>query len=278
MLAQAGRREGTMSVLDHERVEAPNELEALLPEARQVQRRRYGKTIAVVIAALTLTSGLILGLVLSTGHGDRAASGSGSPAVAAVPVAKQVTIRPVLCSAPPFVASGPVAAATYPARCGARYLLTRSNLHITPSSNPPGGYVLKNIAADPSLRATRTTMNSQAGPRRIVLLDGYGGLRYVLGPVSLRLAPKAIVERAAAVRAPTGAWVVDLTLTKAGVMAFNHVTSKSFHELVGLVLKNKVIYTTLIQPNESAFTGFDRHIQVAGNFSEAQAQSIAAAL
>lgn len=283
MIAQAADGRGTMSVLDQERVERPSEPEALLPEARQVQRRRYTRTVAVVVVAVTLTTGLLVGLVLSTGHPDRTASGSGSPAVAAVPIADQVTMRPVLCSAPPFVPSGPVATATYPATCGARYLLNKSNLHVTPSSNPQGGYVMKNVAADPSLRVTRTTINSQVVPRRIVLLNGYDGLRYMLGPVSLRFAPKAIVERASAVHAPTGAWVVHLILTKAGVIAFNDVTSKSFHELIGLVLEDKVISTTLIQPDESVFTGFDRQIQIAGNFqiagsfSQAQAQSIAAA-
>ncbi|HEV3311334.1 MAG TPA: hypothetical protein VG815_12530, partial [Chloroflexota bacterium] len=211
-----------MSVLEHKQVERPNELEVLLPEARQVQRRRYAKTVAIVLAAVLLTTGLLVGLLLSTGPGDRTASGSGSSGLAAVPIARQVTMRPVLCSAPPFAASGPVATAPYPAPCGARYLLNRSNLHLTPSSNPPGGYLMKNVAADPSLGATRTTINSQAGPRRIVLLNGYDGLRYVLGPVSLRLAPSAIVARASAVRAATGAWVVDLILTKAGVMEFNH--------------------------------------------------------
>jgi len=267
-----------VSLLAQEQSRRPGEPEALIPEARQVQRRRYGKVLAAAIALLVMISAILYAVSASTGSGRQAAGTSQGGAATAVPVANQVTMRPVLCYAPAYVASGAPATQSLPNNCAAQYQLSQSNLGVTPSANSAAGYSVNNITADPSLDTYATTPAGQIVPSQTVLLSGNGGTRYLLGPVALRLTPGSVVQSATAVRYQTGQWIVSYVLTTSGAAKNDAVMSASFHRVIALVLDGKVFTAPMIQPSQSTFASFQGRGEISGNLTQAEAKAIAAAL
>src|ERR1700733_8919219 len=78
--------------------------EVLIPEARYRQRKRYRRSASLVLIVVLLAGVLLALLITTTSGGSGTAPASTRPPVVATTRAS-VLIRPVLCIAPPYVAS-----------------------------------------------------------------------------------------------------------------------------------------------------------------------------
>ncbi|MGD1012446.1 MAG: protein translocase subunit SecD [Acidimicrobiales bacterium] len=217
----------------------------------------------------------------------------------------QLFFRPVLCSAaaysPPVktttttVASKKKATANatqkaktsaggyvQPPACGAKYLWTTATY--VPATGTTGGYNAGS-APDPALTPVLSTPSSQDKASRIVLLStkspaATGVQRYELGPTPYGVvngvrtpATGAILASAAAQYSTTDGWVVLFTIKSQDSAFFDTIAAKQYHmplaiDLGGLVESAPTINTT-------AFNGSG---QITGNFTQAQADSLALVL
>jgi preprotein translocase subunit SecD len=101
------------------------------------------------------------------------------------------------------------------------------------------------------------------------------GIRYVLGPAVMT---SRAIASATATKGQTGGWVVSWTTTSAGAAAWDRVTRASFHQLLALDVGGVVVSAPIIEPTQTTFTSFRGQGQVSGNWSQAEAMKIAAAL
>ncbi len=253
-----------MSVLDRDRTRQPTEPEALIPEARQAQRLRYGKVIAAAVAALVVLGAAIF-VATSSHSASTRSQGATLGSATVVAAAKQVTMRPVLCYVPAYVASSASAPSDLPSACAA------------PNQLLPGNLGTGTASADPSLSSLRSTPTSEIASNKSVLLSDDKGIRYLLGPVELRLAPASVVKSASATRNALGQWVVDYTLTSTGASKNDAVMNANFHKAIALVLDGTVFSAPVIQPSQSTFSSFQGQGEISG-ITQAQAKALAAAL
>lgn len=268
-----------MAVVDqeHEAELEPGDTEVLFPEARRFQRRRQlGITAAVLATVLAVVTAVVAGLVLSGSRSLSSRNSTGQPA--AVPVAQQLTLRPVLCDVPAYDPNAPRSGALGPNSCGSRYALTASNLDIRADPSIPPGYSARNIAPDPTLRGDASTPVKLSDKGGTVLLPGPGGIRYLLGPLGLRLSPHSVVSRVTLERGSGGTWFVLVTLTSSGAMTLDSVMKPVFHRYVAIVLDGEVLEAPVVQPTSISYQSFGGDILIGFNFTKQQAEKVAAHL
>ena len=193
----------------------------------------------------------------------------------------QLQFRPVLCLAGPPSSPTAVATPALPANCSAsQYSLLAPNLTVTPNSASAQGYDtnLGQIPADPVLTKLRTTSAdwNDSHPNAAVLVPilGGGGDRYLLGPTALN--GTAVASAQAVFASPS--WVVDANLTSSGSPKWDALSSKYFHQLLGIDLDGQVESAPLTQPTNASFQTFGGKVQISGTFTQASAQNLALVL
>lgn len=191
----------------------------------------------------------------------------------------QLEFRPVLCFAPPYTPpkAGSAAPTTLPSGCSSsQYQLTAANLDVSTSTGQPQN----NVGADPALASYPDTPTNQEilNPHRNALLtasasSGEPGTRYLLGPVALN--GSAIAKAQALVPQNATQWVVDATLTSSGSPRWDSLAEANFHQYIGIVLNGQVISAPLTQPDQAAFSSFQGHVEISGNFTQSSANTLA---
>ena len=192
----------------------------------------------------------------------------------------QLYFRPVLCYAPAYAASKATSGekthvlGALPHSCPPAYGLVTSNLTGSPTS---GIGVQYDVPPDPSLSAYPSS--SVDDPNSYVLQTGLSGggfpYRYLEGPAEIR---GAAVKTANAELTQTGQWVVNMTLTGTGSDAWNTMTQKYFHEIIGIELDGVVQSAPITQPQQVGWSSFDGQVEISGSFTETSAQSLALAM
>jgi preprotein translocase subunit SecD len=99
--------------------------------------------------------------------------------------------------------------------------------------------------------------------------------RYLEGPAEIR---GTAVKTAQAQLSQTGQWVVNMTLTSAGSNEWNTMTTRYFHEIIGVELDGVVQSAPITQPQQTTWSSFDGQVEISGSFTQASAQSLALAL
>jgi hypothetical protein len=187
-------------------------------------------------------------------------------------------IRPALCESAPSrkPAPGAVVAAALPEACSSnRYSLEEPNLTVDTSS---GVSNLSSIAPDPALASYPSSSASynDSHPESPVLVPllGASGLRYLLGPSEL----EGTAAASARVTFEPSQWIVNVTFTDAGGSAWDALTEKYFHEIIGIDLDGRAVSAPLIEPSQSTFTSFGGRMQIGGDFNKLTADELAAVL
>jgi len=256
------------------------EQEALFHEARQRRRRRWLTAGAVLVVAILFVTVLVVAMA---GGGDRTVTPTSEltpkPAPVGTSSAATFGIRPLLCYAPVFVGTaGPGTSGPLPA-CGPQYQLSASNLNVTPTGSSDIGYRYSNARSDPAFAAYPSTSVRDDTGSATVLLPGGGELstyRFILGPEALA---RGDIESATALRS-AGWWSVRLNFTSAGSARLDSFAQRQFHQLVAVVVNNRVVYTPLIEPAQPTFSTLGGTLTFGGSagLSPGQANAIAARL
>ncbi len=183
----------------------------------------------------------------------------------------RLNFRPVLCYAPPYIPakSTPSGAASatpgpLPTSCPAPYQLVTSNL--SGSTASPNG-VFYNVGADPALAAYPTSTSDS--PNAVVLQKGLVGSgfkgRYLEGPAELS---GTAVKTASAQLSPKGQWDVNVTLTGSGSNGWDSMTTRYFHEIIGIELDGVVQSAPITQPTQGTWSPFGGQVEISGNFTQ----------
>jgi hypothetical protein len=254
-------------------IDAPATAEALIPEARQRQRRRYRRSAVFALLVALLVGVLVALLITATSSGSGPSGNRSNASLAATPGRGTELIRPVLCTASPFAGAqrrnGPLP------QCGARYAMTSTALSVTPTSASKG-YVAKFITPDPAL--TGYPNSTSDAPGHVVLLGGLtpGSPRYLLGPSEMRLSASD-VESASAHKNALGEWVVNVRLSAHGATLWDYVAHRNFHRFLAIDLDGNVVSASIIQPTQASFSSANGVLEVSGSPSGADARALAAA-
>jgi hypothetical protein len=181
--------------------------------------------------------------------------------------------RPVLCAGPAYnlkAVGKPVA----PPVCPAANRLTASALNVDTSSGGPTGTVSPwaGMSAYPS-------DSDRDDPSGTVILptsaeSAWNGERLLLGPA--QVADNDISSAQAVLNTPD--WDLDLDLNGPGSTAWDKLAQQQFHAYVGIDLDGLVISAPINQPTQAVFSSFDGKVQISGDFTEASANGLAAAL
>jgi hypothetical protein len=186
-------------------------------------------------------------------------------------------VRPALCFAPPFQVQAGANASTGPLpTCSASSQLSAANLQIVPNPGDVSGYTTttNNIQPDPAFATYPSTPSSNDASADTVLLPGIPGEgphRYVLGPAQLSGTGVA----SASAGSSNGQWLVNITLTNAGSIAWDALASQQFHQVIGVDLNGHIISAPIIQPTQSSVSSFHGQIEIGGDFTQAQATTVA---
>jgi len=249
----------------------------LFEEARR-RRRRRRLISGIVLLAGVLLVGLIMALTLGRGHGTLTTSSSPIPsASAASRSAAAFSVRPILCDtqhAPVGAVATQESAALPP--CSAASALTAGNIGVERTGG--GGYSATLVPPlDTQFVAFPSTPSANDVAGATVILPGaYNGTnRYVLGPAGLVADD---VQSATARPAAFGLWVVNLHLTGSGAAKWDVLAERQFHAYVGIVAGNKLISYLIVQPTRTSFSSFGGELQVAGELTQHQAQTLASSL
>lgn len=186
-------------------------------------------------------------------------------------------VRPVLCLSGPYDESGGSPATDMSAACiGTPYVLQ-------PVTADGNGYE-SNQSNDPALGQYPSTTPEQdsSDPNTVALLpqaqkaDSTGVLRYLVGPVQLALTARVASAQVAQDR--YGGWVVDVQLSSSAASAWDQVAYRYFHDMLGVDLNGQIVTAPIIEPTQSSYTSFDGQLELAGDFSKATAEAVAATL
>jgi hypothetical protein len=239
-------------------------------ELRSRTTRRYVPRVdAKVVFALAAAVVVVVALLAFGAHRNGPATSATASTIKGGSVAHSLSLRPVLCYAPPVALphGGSPSTGPLPA-CSPSSQLTAANLQVTPDTGNVNGYTANTaVPADPAFATYASTSPSGNQEGTTVLLPGISGLgtnRYVLGPAGLQLVD--------------GQWSVDVTLTGQGSAAWDVLAHQQFHQIVGVDIDGTVISAPIIQPTHSSFSSFDGQMQISGGFPEAQALAIAQAV
>lgn len=165
----------------------------------------------------------------------------------------ELRFRPVLCSAPPY-SPAPKA------------------LHIPAAALTP---TCPTSATNSNLLAyvpTTSNVNDKANATVLLpqIVNNVVQGRYVLGPTVLT---GSSLKSAYAGMSSTGSWLVNFTLTKTGSPKFDAIASKYYKQYLAIALDENVISAPQI--NSTSFGGQG---QISGQFTQAQADSLALVL
>jgi hypothetical protein len=185
--------------------------------------------------------------------------------------------RPALCQTTPYIPLqtitplGPV-----PGACSApEYSLEAPTLTVNVAT---GTCNIDSIPLDSTLvpyKSSTADYNNDHPQKPVLIpLDGGSGERYLVGPSELS---GTVVAGADAVyQAPN--WVVNVTLTERGAVAWDTLTKKYFHEIIAIDLDGRIVSAPLTLPSQSTFTSFAGRVQISGSFSKESAEELAADL
>jgi preprotein translocase subunit SecD len=188
-----------------------------------------------------------------------------------------IQFRPALCQTTPYtplqtsMPLGPL-----PSACSApEYSLKFPTLIVNVAT---GSSNLDSIPLDSTLvpyKSSTADYNNDHPQKPVLIpLDGGGGERYLAGPSELS---GTVVAGADAVyQAPN--WVVNITLTERGAVAWDALAQKYFHEIIAIDLDGRIVSAPLTQPSQSTFTSFAGRVQISGSFSKESAEELAANL
>ncbi|HXQ60988.1 MAG TPA: protein translocase subunit SecD [Acidimicrobiales bacterium] len=189
----------------------------------------------------------------------------------------QLTFRPALCTASPYVApkTTPTALPPLPSACSSN----RYSIQLPPTGSltvdSSGNSNLNAIPADPTLSSYKTTQPvfDDLHPHSPVLIPlvGGGGFRNLLGPAEMN--GTAVASATAQFIAPS--WVVNATLTGKGAIEWDNLTKKYFHEIIGIDLDGQIVSNPLTLPSQATWTTFGGRVQISGNFTQTSAQNLA---
>jgi hypothetical protein len=253
-------------------------IEALIPEARHHQRRRYARGAVALAVCAVLAAGLTGAAVIFFGPASGSKAQVSPVTVVDAHPGGQVYFRPVLCTAPLYNPSASTAT-TSGLSCSAASALTAQNLNVSPGSSP-AGFSTNNVAPDQALADVPSTTPAVEKASETVLVPAVGpqrndAVRYVLGPAEMtsRLIKAASVERTG-----VGAWVINYTMNSAGSALWDKVAQENFHQEIGIDLDGVVYSTPLIQPAQSSFSSFEGRGEISGSLTKAEAIRLAHAL
>jgi preprotein translocase subunit SecD len=260
--------------------EKPNvdEAQLLFQEAKQRRRRRW--LISGIVALVVV---VLLGVTVSftAGRGGRGSLKPAAPAsiTGAVHSVANLSLRPVLCYAPPLTLATGQTASTGPLpTCASSSVATATNLHVTPDSVNVNGYTSNsNIPEDAQYATYPSTSPTNDDEHDMVLLPGTsaaGSGRYVLGPAGLT----GTAVKSASAQMNYGQWTVRIVLTTGGSAQWDALAKEQFHAIVGVDLNGQVISAPITQPTQSFFSSFNGQLQISGSFTEQQAKVLAAQL
>jgi preprotein translocase subunit SecD len=160
-------------------------------------------------------------------------------------------------------------------------------MQVSPSKAASAGYIFQTPQPAIILEGERTTKAAHDVASKVVLLGGLPGssvyaetstskgTRYVLGPAVMT---SRSIASATATKLRDGQWVVDWTTTTAGRSVWDRVARSSFHQLLAMDVGGVVVSAPIIEPAQVTFTSFQGRGEVSGNWGEAEAQRIAAAM
>lgn len=221
---------------------------------------------------LRIVQSLSVGLVLLAAVVGQTASSSASTAQSST----GFSIRAVLCYAPALSKKTEFPAASALPSCRKAYQLTAKNIGVDPSNSSVSGFTSQNVKPDPRFLRFRNTGGANDTPMSNVLLPGIKktgkGERYVLGPSQLSSSSFA----SAKAEKVSGQWVVTYRLTSAGSAAWNGLAKRQFHAFIAVVLNGAVYSAPLMQPSLNHFATFAGPGEIAGGFTKAQANYLAA--
>ncbi|MHB8330383.1 MAG: SecDF P1 head subdomain-containing protein [Acidimicrobiales bacterium] len=156
------------------------------------------------------------------------------------------------------------------------YQLTEVNLNVSTSTFQPAAA----IGPDPAFAHVPSTPASLDKPKNALLFPGTAaavpmpGARFVLGPAGLT---NGDVQQASA-DYMAGEWLVNVTLTSAGSRAWDRLNQTQFHAYIAFVVNGVVISAPLVEPSQSTFASLSGPMQIAANFTQRSAQTLAAEL
>jgi preprotein translocase subunit SecD len=95
------------------------------------------------------------------------------------------------------------------------------------------------------------------------------------------LGPTAISDQSigsAQVQSEDGQWVVNIDFTASGSKLWGSLARSQFHALIAVVGDGRVISVPITQPTSVVFTSFNGRMQIAAEFTQKQAEALAARL
>lgn len=255
--------------------------EVLIPEARRHQRGRYVRLGIILAASALLTAAVSASAVALFGGASGGKTEPETSATALASATAHVYFRPVLCTAPPYVAAGPNPPASGSPACSASSVLSAENLSVEPMGSSPSGFTSANVAPDTGLASVRSTRPSADRASATVLLPALGGSCYakgyrcVLGPAEMT---GSSIASATAKHVQRGAWFVDYATTARGSQLWDKVAEENFHEQLAVEVNGVVYSAPLMQPTQSSFTSFDGRGEIGGSLTKTQAMHLAEAM
>jgi preprotein translocase subunit SecD len=187
----------------------------------------------------------------------------------------QVSLRPALCGAPPFVGSSRMGAMPSTAAlpgCTAASQLTAAHLERASSSNSAFVRADAQLAFYPS---SSPRLEAKTGKVLLPAIKGEGRYaRYLLGPIRMtgRGFGSAFVRMTR-----LGRWIVDYTFTRQGTAQWEELAKANFHKIVATVLDGVIQSAPVIEPSQAAFIPFADRGEIA-DLSKFDAQSLALAI
>jgi preprotein translocase subunit SecD len=197
-----------------------------------------------------------------------------------------VLFRPVLCAVPPYDKFISSHQPNLSAQACGPSALTPASLQVIPSKQSPSGYTYRSPQPAIILEGERTTKPVQDSASKVVLLGGLRGsslyagtsaskgMRYVLGRAVMT--SRAIASATATKSA--GRWLVEWTTTSSGAALWDRVARASFHQLLAVDVGGVVVTAPVIEPTQASFASFKGRGEMAGDWSQAEATRIAAAM
>jgi hypothetical protein len=257
--------------------------EVLIQEARQHQRKRHHVIAVAVTALAVLVAGTAIAIGTTSNGPPRSIASPPRGSLVASLAKSPVTVRPILCLAPPYSPTAATSLSKLPTTCPAQYRVSG----VTPNQSAEG-YSARSGSTDPALTAYQTKKAASIHQRNVVLLDLLGvkgqgdpGERFLLGPVQFALSPSSDVASASVIRSSSGnpSPEVQIRFTDAGVRKWNATAKSNFHQQLAFVYDGLIVSAPIIEPSQYSFTSFgNKSVISGGNITFSEARRIAATL
>ncbi len=197
----------------------------------------------------------------------------------------QLYFRPVQCFANDYVAPTKVqkhySALKIPP-CNPEFALNATSIDVQ-VNNSAAGFTSSNPGPDPTFNNVPSVNPIYDKPSVAIVAPGLPGGgpaqdgtgRYVLGPAVMN---GTAVGSASVTQDTTGQWIVQCTLTSKGSAEWDHWSYVYFHQYMGIELDGVVQSAPLILPQAASWTSFQGNVQISGNLTQADANTLANAL